>query len=321
MKIAVFRALQLGDLLCALPAIACIKKNFPSATLYVIGLPHMEALMRRYAFVDGLIVFPGYLGLPEQPEPTCEKQEEFIATMCEMSFDVLFQMHGDGTLVNDLLKRWKAKRLIGFCPQAYMAGEDWMVYPEGLHEVERHLQLLDYVGLIVSKEDRHMLYPLSKEDWDSFENLKVSRGLSHYVIVHVGSRHTARQWPLENFRILTQFLQQKGWQIVLTGSMAESELVHKMEQMLDREVINLAGQTDLGQLGCLVRNAGIVLCNCTGISHVAAALETKSIVISLDGEPERWGPINKELHYTYDGRLVLDMDKIKHDINQLLSAN
>src|SRR5690606_30114775 len=99
------------------------------------------------------------------------------------------------------------------------------------------------------------------------------------------------------------------------------ELVQKMEQMLDREVINLAGQTDLGQLGCLVRNAGIVLCNCTGISHVAAALETKSIVISLDGEPERWGPINKELHYTYDGRLVLDMDKIKHDINQLLSAN
>jgi len=31
MKIAVFRALQLGDLLYALPAIACIKRNHPNS--------------------------------------------------------------------------------------------------------------------------------------------------------------------------------------------------------------------------------------------------------------------------------------------------
>ncbi|MDM1293412.1 hypothetical protein HX021_03785 [Sphingobacterium sp. N143] len=41
-KIAVFRALQLGDLLCAMPAIAALKYNYPESTLYFIGLPHYE---------------------------------------------------------------------------------------------------------------------------------------------------------------------------------------------------------------------------------------------------------------------------------------
>jgi ADP-heptose:LPS heptosyltransferase len=33
-----------------------------------------------------------------------------------------------------------------------------------------------------------------------------------------------------------------------------------------------------------------LLSNCTGVSHIGAALRTPTVVISMGGEPERWGP-------------------------------
>jgi len=37
--------------------------------------------------------------------------------------------------------------------------------------------------------------------------------------------------------------------------------------------------------------------NCNGVSHIAAAVKTSSFIISMDGEPERWAPADKNLHH------------------------
>ncbi len=321
LKIAVFRALQLGDLLCALPAVAHLKRCFPDSILYMIGLPHMKSLIERYDFIDEFIVFPGYAGLPELPTPDLAEIDRFVQEMQKRDFDLLFQMQGSGTIVNDFLKLWKAKRLIGFCPDRMNANKDWLHYPDDLHEVDRHLALLEHMGLKVKSTDRRLLFPLGVSDWEAFHALGRQVNLERYAIVHVGSRSTDRQWPLSNFKYLAEHLYGQGLQIVLTGTVAEEGLVGEMEQLLDIPVINLTGKTNLGEIGCLVKNATILLCNCTGTSHIAAALETRSIVISLDGEPNRWGPMNKALHSTYDGRQELDLEAVKVVIDRMLQEH
>jgi ADP-heptose:LPS heptosyltransferase len=60
--------------------------------------------------------------------------------------------------------------------------------------------------------------------------------------------------------------------------------------------VNLAGQTTLGELAALVKGACLVVCNDTGVSHMAAALRVPSIVLFSASEPERWAPANRELH-------------------------
>ncbi|NGM61698.1 glycosyltransferase family 9 protein [Sphingobacterium sp. SGG-5] len=317
MKIAVFRALQLGDLLCAMPAIRALKRNFPHARIYLIGLFHMEPLISRFSFIDGLIPFPGYPGLPEQAAEL-EEVEVFIAKMCEMRFDILFQMHGNGTIVNDLLQRCEARRLVGFCPQELSAGQDWLVYPDGIHEIYRHLKLLSYLGLEVSPEDAVLEFPLDEADRLRFQIWKNGLIRKRYAIIHVGSRSSERQWPIEKFAVLAQHLKNKGLQLVLTGTLDEMDRVRQLEAILGDHALNVAGQTDLGQLGCLVDEAEILVSNCTGISHIAAALATKSIIISLDGEPERWGPLNTDLHYTYNGRNRIDLVDVLSDMEHLL---
>ena len=60
--------------------------------------------------------------------------------------------------------------------------------------------------------------------------------------------------------------------------------------------IDLTGRTNLGAMGILIKNAFALISNCTGICHIADALDTPSVVISMDEEPHRWAPSNKDLH-------------------------
>jgi ADP-heptose:LPS heptosyltransferase len=61
-------------------------------------------------------------------------------------------------------------------------------------------------------------------------------------------------------------------------------------------VLDLAGRTSLWQLGALLERAALVLCNDTGVSHVAAALKVPSVVISSGADVARWAPADAGLH-------------------------
>jgi len=318
MNIGIFRALKLGDFLCATPAIRCIKENFPHAKIYLIGLPAMQELCKRYAYVDEYIVFPGYPGLPEQEPPadiSC-----FMEQVRALSFDLLLQMHGDGTIVNDLLRCFEAKRLVGFCPRRDQEDGNWLYYPKGIHEIYKHLELLKAIGLKVDRTATDMDFPLFKHDQIKFKQWKTRFQIENYVVVHVGSSSVDRQWPLENFLFLAAYLINNHYQMVLTGVRSERERTEQLDSLLDGYSINMAGHTDLGLLGSIIKHASLVISNCTGTSHIAAATKTKSIVISLDGEPERWAPLNHDLHITYDATRPLQLETIKNDMSKLLAV-
>ncbi|HAE65686.1 MULTISPECIES: glycosyltransferase family 9 protein [Sphingobacterium] len=315
-KIAIFRALQLGDLLSSIPAIRALKSHYPDARLYFIGLPHMRVLMERFDCIDEYVDFPGHPQLPEIAYNP-DNLERFVKQMQAEKFDLLIQMQGDGTVVNDFLQNFAAKRLVGFQPTASIDNPDWMTYPGKLHEVNRHLALMEFLGLKIP--NRTMYFPLFPEDWEAYRKIKAEINYP-FVIIHVGSRDAKRRWPIENFGFLANLMQQMGYQIVLTGVSAEESLVNELQRILEGPVLNLCSRLDLGTLGCLLKESTLLVCNCTGISHIAAALEAKSVVISLDGEPERWGPLNTALHITFDLTKPIAIEHIVREIRRVLPA-
>jgi ADP-heptose:LPS heptosyltransferase len=85
---------------------------------------------------------------------------------------------------------------------------------------------------------------------------------------------------------------------VVTGTNDEMDIVDNLVIQMRNKPVIAAGKTSLGAVGVLIRDAALLISNCTGVSHIAAAFKTPSIVISMDGEPHRWGPLDGRRHRT-----------------------
>jgi ADP-heptose:LPS heptosyltransferase len=297
-RIGIFRALQLGDLLCAIPAIRAIKAAYPNSELTLIGLPWSKSFVNRFShFFSDHLFFPGFPGIPEQPFNSLDFIE-FLKEANKKEFDVVFQMHGNGSLINPMIQMLGAKRTVGFfeggryCPNPAF----YLQYPEGLPEIERHIMLVEHLG--IRPVGKNTEFPISRFDLDSFEKLAFKYNLKpkKYCCVHSGARDTKRWWEPEKFARIADLLVKKGYDVVLTGTDVEAETVRRVQEKMLLPAINLVGKTDLGTLAVLIKNSRMLFSNDTGVSHVASALEVPSAIIFLASDPKRWAPLNRELH-------------------------
>lgn len=318
MHIVIFRALKLGDLLCTVPAFRALRKAFPQARISLLGLPWAAAFVARYhCYIDEFIHFPGYPGLPEQPV-NIEAMECFFYNMKKSNIDLLLQMQGNGSIVNDMLEQLQPRCLAGFCEAGDKRSgtRGFMEYPEELHEIQKHLALLHYLD--IPPDGTHIDFPLTDSDEKELGQLGINFN-KPYICIHPGSALITRQWPPELFaRIASHFMGQ-GFTILLTGSEAEKALTGTVNQMLRNRAMNIAGLTTLGSLALILRQASGLISNCTGISHLGAAMKTKSVVISMDGEPHRWGPLDTSRHVTIDWLKHKSYENVLATASQLIS--
>ena len=297
-RIAVFRALMLGDLLCAVPALRALRRGFPLASITLIGLPWAAALAERLDCVDRFIEFPGH---PSLPEKVCDVRDlpGFFAEVQAQRFDLALQLHGSGPIVNPLVATFGARHSAGFVnDQAWRPDADAACYapwPERGPEILRMLALTDWLGL--PRDGTHLELPLRPADREAARAL-LQHGVSSgsYVCIHAGAQLPSRRWPIERFATVANRLAAQGETIVLTGTEAEAAQVAALSAAIEFPTVNLAGRTSLWTLGALIEGAALVICNDTGISHVAAAVGTPSVVIASGSDVARWAPLDATRH-------------------------
>jgi ADP-heptose:LPS heptosyltransferase len=299
-RIAVFRALQLGDLLCAVPALRALRTTFPQAEVTLIGLPWAQEFSRRFAhYIDSFVEFPGYPGLPERPMQR-KQIPAFLTAMQGADFDVVIQMHGSGVLTNPLISLFGARLCAGFYrPGEYCPDEQrFLPYPPTEPEVRALLNLMAFLGVGASGEE--LEFPLTSADYQAFSPFVAAYSLQSgtYACIHPGARLLSRRWIPERFAAVADTLAAQGVRIVLTGAADEWTLCHNVAQAMRAPAINLAGRTSLGALGVLLDGARLLVCNDTGLSHVAAALRVPSVVVASGSDPRRWAPLDRERHRT-----------------------
>lgn len=296
-SIAVLRALQLGDLLCAVPALRALRAAAPRARITLVGLPWARSFAARFAsYIDDFLALPGFPGWPEHA-PELAAIPPFFAAAQARRFDLALQMHGSGGLSNPLAVLLGAARTAGYyrpgeyCPEPGL----FLPWPERGHEVLRCLRLVE--GLGAPGCGTRLEFPVAPEERAALRRaapeLPPPGG---YACIHPGARLASRRWLPERFAAVADRLADAGLGIVLTGSAGETGLTGAVRRAMRHPALDLAGRTGLGELAALLTEARLLVCNDTGVSHVAAALGTPSVVVCNGADPERFAPLDSNRH-------------------------
>lgn len=297
-KIILFRALQLGDLLCAVPALRALRGRFPMARITLVGLPWAQEFRSRFPrYIDEFVEFPGFPGLPERNPAALQRFPEFLRNVRALNADLAIQAHGSGVITNPLVQLFGARDYAGFYqPGQFQPVGVFIPYPAPEPETWKLLRLAAALGATDLEES--LEFETGAEDRELLAELPEAARLegSPYVCIHPGARLAARRWPLERFARVADALADRGLRVAITGSSAERPLAEKIMRETRAECVDMTGRTSLGSLAALLQGSRMLICNDTGVSHLAAALRIPSVVVLHASEKECWPPADRRLH-------------------------
>jgi ADP-heptose:LPS heptosyltransferase len=267
--ILLLRALGVGDLATAVPALRGLRRAFPGQHIQLAAPGWLAPLVELTGAVDELLPVAGLDGCIRWPSPSPQ---------------LAVNLHGRGPESHWLLHTADPKQLFGFACQAagYHLGPVWRADE---HEVARWCRMLRWYGIATDPTDLALAVP------------EGPTGLAGVTIVHPGAKLPERRWPASRYGEVARALAAAGHRVVVTGSDEEPERAARVAAaagLPDSAV--LAGRTDLRQLAGLVARARLVVSGDTGIGHLASAYGTPSVLLFGPTPPEQWGPPDRPVH-------------------------
>ena len=264
MRIVVLRALGLGDLLTAVPALRALHDHHPDSDLALATTSPMADLGRALPGVDRVAEVEELAPLPRRL----------------VGPDLAVNLHGSGPESHRLLERLDPDRLIGF-DRPDVAAPTGPPWDPDEHEVVRWCRLLDEEGIPADPGRLDVSVPPGPVPEDA----------AGATVVHPGAKAGARRWPPSRFAAVARDLHRRGHRVVVTGSPDERHLAVRVagEAGLPSTAV-LAGRTDVLGLARVVASAARVLCGDTGVAHLATATGTPSVVLFGPTPPSLWGP-------------------------------
>lgn len=292
-RILVARRAYLGDLVVLLPMLAALRERYPGAEI-TLGV-HRGFSSREVLADTGLV---NEVLEIEYLDDAGWQRIFTAAALFARGFDLV--VHG----VNYFLQReafftgapqhagiddghpWQAALQVSVPLQPYR------------HEAENNLAITDALGQHSPPAQRVPLLPppRSASTIDELLNRLGTPPNARMLAMHVGSKRPSRRWPHDRFaRLATELLKENAsrW-IVLTGVRGEYDLVELVRQQvpahLRERLVNAAGSCSLGEMRLLLSSVEALVCNDTGVMHLARAQGTPLLALLGPENDARWGP-------------------------------
>jgi ADP-heptose:LPS heptosyltransferase len=263
--ILVLRALGVGDLATAVPALRGLRAAFPGETLSLAAPTWLTPLIELIGGIDRIVAARELEPLDNAP------------AMPRLAVN----LHGSGPESHRRLRALRPGTLWAFASRA--AGhDDGPGWHDDEHEVRRWCRLVRYYGVDCDPRDLDLAVPRQL----AVGRQEVTQGVT---IIHPGAKSPARRWPAARFAAVARRLRSAGHRVLITGSAAEHDLCVRVAE--DAGLGSAAvPRTDLGELAALVARARLVISGDTGIGHLATAYRTPSVTLFGPVSPQRWGP-------------------------------
>ncbi len=284
-RVIISRTDSLGDVVLSLPVAAIMKRLFPQCHIIFLGSTYTRPLLECCSNID---------------EVACWDELRKGAGLKSLRADMILHVFPRKEIAEAAkaagipLRAGTRNRLYHWssCNKLIRLSRR----RSSLHEAQLNLKLLIPFGAkrLFYPDEIPDLYGLDRvpdldDQWSSM--LDPER---FNLILHPGSKGSAREWGLPNFAGLIRLLPPGRFKIFITGSAAEGELLKGELSDPFADVVNLCGRLDLSQLISFVANADGLVAASTGPLHIAAACGRTAIGIYppiRPMHPGRWAPL------------------------------
>ncbi len=162
------------------------------------------------------------------------------------------------------------------------------------HTVEIHLDALRRLGIYPHADERALTLVPGTDAETSVQTLLDAQGLTpgSYIHIHPTSRWLFKCWEPEKYAALINALQDAGERVVLTAAPSKEELqfVGSIAVQLRKPVVDLSGKLNLKQLAALTAQAKCFVGVDSVPMHIAAAMQTPTVVLFGPSGDLEWGP-------------------------------
>ncbi|AEW97511.1 MULTISPECIES: glycosyltransferase family 9 protein [Streptomycetaceae] len=269
-RILVLRALGLGDLLTAVPALRALRRAAPRHEIVLAAPRRLADAVHATGAVDRLL-----------PAEAPAREVPAVLPWTGLAPDLAVDLHGNGPASRDPLAALNPGRLIAY---AAPGAPRWR--PDD-HERLRWCRLLTAHGIPADPDD--LLLPAP----DTICAVPCA------TIVHPGADAPARRWPAERFALVARSLHAAGHHVVVTAGRGEADLARQVAAsagLPGHAVLGGEGDIPFPQLAALVARARAVVVGDTGVAHLATACGTPSVVLCGPVSPAIWGPPAGRVH-------------------------
>lgn len=299
-KILLIHTGGIGDLIMATPALRSLRQVFPKAKIHFLGNTKSIEVIQRFPYIDKIItldtskvksnhslldapqVFHRLLHLRRQ------KYEALFVLQPQLSFGASIRM-GIFVLSLGIPKRFgrNTKGRGFFLNRSIQENSS-----STKHEVERMLEVIRLSCVI--PENYSLEMPISQDDRYFASQLLGNKGIkpSDFIIAFgPGFGKPTRGWYPQRWARLGDLLIDKyGAKIVLLGGIKEIELSSKIAYIMKNRSIIITGKTTIFQSAALLEQCHLLICNDSGLMHLATAVGTNIVALFGPGDYNRIKP-------------------------------
>ncbi len=278
-RILVIRGGALGDFILTLPAIKLLRENFPQAHLEILGYKHIIALAEGRFYADATRSIE-YSALARFFIPQAELAPELIDYFASFQQVVSYLYDPDQIFENNL-RRCGVKHLLHAPPRL----------DDSAHAAQQLARPLEQLALYLENRAA-TLHPSDADREFAAEFLRGKN--SPFIALHPGSGSEKKNWPLDRWREIGDWIFERAPDatLLLIGGEADRAALQTLGHAWKDRRMLLAQHLPLTRLAAILERAKLFLGHDSGISHLAAALDTPCVLLFGPTDPDVWAPAN-----------------------------
>lgn len=302
-RVLVVRLRSIGDTVLATPSLIALRRFLPEAQIDILLEDWVAPVLEGFEAVDNIITIPTKSNGRANEGKISKKELLFVRAnvaraLRRNKYDAAFNLHG-GTTATFFVRISGAKHRVGYKNYQFNFLYNHTVEnpqdfwkKENTHSAENQLALVGAVGVPVSDKPESRL-SVTEKALKSFEEKLNSKAQSSktdkLALFHPAAAFPSKQWATENFARVAEFLSEKGFQIAAVALPQERAILENLERNARVPVLTFDDLT-LPEITALAAKARIFVGNDSGIAHIAAAVQTPTVVVFGSSNIYHWRP-------------------------------